>query len=68
MFPLINRKVPKAEARDRAEKRWPRWSIWKVCCTANPKPFPAGSSSVAIARALVKRPAVLLLDEPPFPT
>lgn len=63
MFPLINRKVPKAEARDRAEKMAEVVHL-EGLLHRKPKALSGGQQRVAIARALVKRPKVLLLDEP----
>ena len=64
MFPLINRKVPKAEARDRAEKMAEVVHL-EGLLHRKPKALSGGQQQrVAIARALVKRPKVLLLDAP----
>ena len=63
MFPLINRKVPKAEARERAQEMAKLVQLDHLM-DRKPKALSGGQQRVAIARALVKKPEVLLLDEP----
>ena len=61
MFPLINRKVPKAEARERAQEMAKLVQLDHLM-DRKPKALSGGQKQrVAIARALVKKPEVLLL-------
>ena len=61
MFPLINRKIPKAEARERAQEMAKLVQLDHLM-DRKPKALSGGQQQrVAIARALVKKPEVLLL-------
>ena len=64
MFPLINRKVPKAEARERAQEMAKLVQLDHLM-DRKPKALSGGQQQrVAIARALAIHPDVLLMDEP----
>ena len=60
MFPLINRKVPKAEARERAQEMAKLVQLDHLM-DRKPKALSGGQQQRV---ALVKKPEVLLLDEP----
>ena len=64
MFPLINRKVPKAEARERAQEMAKLVQLDHLM-DRKPKALSGGQQQrVAIARAYAVKPEVLLMDEP----
>ena len=64
MFPLINRKVPKAEARERAQEMAKLVQLDHLM-DRKPKALSGGQQQrVAIARALAMKPKMLFFDEP----
>ena len=64
MFPLINRKVPKAEARERAQEMAKLVQLDHLM-DRKPKALSGGQRQrVALGRAIVRDPKVFLLDEP----
>ncbi len=64
MFPLLNKKVPKKEAKERAKKMAELVHIEDLLNRKPGKMSGGQQQRVAIARALVKEPRILLLDEP----
>ena len=63
-FGLISRKVPKAEALDRAKKMLDLVQLTKMADRRTHQMSGGQQQRVALARALVNEPEVLLLDEP----
>ena len=64
MFPLINRKVPKAEARERAQEMAKLVQLDHLM-DRKPKALSGGQQQrVSIGRALINSPTVILADEP----
>ena len=62
-YGLMVKKIRKNERRERGEKR-SRWSAWRRTARASPRSSQGASASGSrLARAIVNRPSVLLLDE-----